>query len=128
MKRLLVIAVFIFIMFTAFMQSGCRYDKQLDIPCVIADSVHFKSFVLPILIQNCSFSGCHAGNNPPNGVFLDTYQHVKDQLLLVNNTPKLLGVIRHDPGFDPMPQGRPPLDLCTITKIEKWIAEGAKQN
>jgi hypothetical protein len=128
MKKLLFVAIIMFLMFIAFTESGCRYDKQLDIPCDTRDTVSFRSYVMPILTNNCTLSGCHSGSNPPNGVFLDNYQHVKDQLVPVNGTPKLLGVIRHDPGFVPMPQGRAQLDICTIAKIKKWIDEGAKDN
>lgn len=126
-KIFLFITVIILVVFIIAVQSGCRNDVQLpNIPC---DTAHtFKVAILPILNKNCSVGGCHVGNNAPNGVLLDTYPQVKAQLVLINNIPKLLGVIRHDAGFDPMPQGRPQLDNCSITKIKMWIDAGAQDN
>jgi hypothetical protein len=128
MKKIVLFITLIFlIIFITTVQSGCRNDMQLpDVPC---DTAHtFKLAIMPILNTNCRVSGCHIGNNAPNGVLFDTYAQVKAQLVLVNNIPKLLGVIRHDAGFDPMPQGRPKLDNCSITKIKLWIDAGAQDN
>lgn len=120
------ITVIILIIFIACVQSGCRSDVQLqDAPC---DTSHvtFSGSVMPILNTNCR--SCHLGNNAPHGVLFDNYSEVKAQLVLINSIPKLLGVIRHDAGFDPMPQGRPQLDNCSITKIKVWIDAGAPNN
>ena len=40
---------------------------------------------------------------------------------------KLLGSIKHSPGFSPMPKGQAKLVDCDIEKIEAWVAAGAPQ-
>jgi len=123
--KLLTLALLICLLVISFMQYGCRYDKQLLAPVVLCDTsnVKFKTTVQPILITNCLIvGGCHGDASPPNGVFLNTYAGVTAQL------PKLLGVIKHLPGFDPMPKGKDPLNSCDISKIERWILNGAKND
>jgi hypothetical protein len=127
MKKVLSITIITLIIFILSMQSGCRKDMQL--PDASCDTVHtFKDAVMPILTTNCRLSGCHIGSNPPNGVSFNTYAEVKSQLALFNGIPKLLGVIRHDNGFDPMPKDSPKLDTCSIYKIRRWIEDGAQNN
>ena len=128
--KLLTMALLICLLVISFVQYGCRYDKPAIVTPVVCDTTNitFSGKVQPTLATNCLLSGCHLGNNPPNGVFLDTYTHVKAQLVLVNGTPLLLGVIKHLSGFTPMPKDKAMLDACDITKIEMWIAKGAINN
>lgn len=78
-------------------------------------NISFAASVMPILQNNC-FS-CHSGTSPSVGLDLSNYE----QLAFVAQNGSLLGSIRHDAGFSPMPQGLPKLSDCDIAIITKWI-------
>lgn len=122
MKYLIIIIAFFFITFSI---AGCYYDKGV-LPGAnsLCDTtiVTYSGSVNAILTANCT--GCHSGNNAPNGVVLDTYNNVKAQV----GGGLLLGVITHSPGFDPMPKNGNKLSSCNIAKIAKWIHDGAPNN
>lgn len=80
-------------------------------------NVSFSATVDPIMERNCK--GCHFTGNG-TGVTLASYNDIKNAA----DNGKLLGTIKHLPGFSPMPQGSK-LDDCTISKIETWINNGA---
>lgn len=82
----------------------------------------FTADIKPIIEKNCQ--GCHSGPSAPLGVKLDTYAGIA----AVANNGKLLGTVRHEPGFAKMPQGGNKLSDCEIRQIEKWVDAGAQNN
>ena len=109
--------------------SSCYNDKaELLYPTTCkSDSVTFSGIVGPILMVNCaSADGCHktADAATSGGVSLDNVAGA--QVVAANG--KLLGVINHATGFNPMPKNLPKLDDCSINKISKWVADGAPNN
>ncbi|MES2704196.1 MAG: hypothetical protein V4649_16260 [Bacteroidota bacterium] len=107
--------------------SGCYYDdKETLYPSTTCDtaSVTYSGSINAIVLQNCAFSGCHAGAAPASGLDLATYSGV--QAVALNG--KLAGVINHTSGFSPMPKNAAKLSACNISKITKWIREGAQNN
>ncbi|MEO6302595.1 MAG: cytochrome c [Bacteroidia bacterium] len=68
--------------------------------------------------------GCHNSGNNGGGFDLSDYNG------LVNAIPnnKLLGSIKHLPGFLAMPQTGGRISQCEITAIEKWIGAGHPNN
>ncbi|MEZ4984738.1 MAG: c-type cytochrome domain-containing protein [Saprospiraceae bacterium] len=85
-------------------------------------SVSFSNTVLPILQTYCV--GCHSGNPPSGGINLSNYGGV--QTVAANG--RLAGSIRHDNGYQPMPQGGNQLSDCYIGQIVAWINAGALNN
>ena len=123
MKYFIIISFIVLV----FLQEGCYYDKgELLNPNSSCDTVTvtYSSSINPILTAFCT--GCHSGNNAPNGVKLDTYANVK--LQAQDHSGNLLGVITHSPGFDPMPKNGNKLNDCNIAKVTKWIHDGAINN
>ena len=109
----------------AVLVGGCYYDVEEELyPMLGCEStdMSYSMDIVPILSANCY--ECHnaAANN--GNVTLDSYEN----LITYVNNGKLLGVIRHEPGFPPMPQNRSKLLECNIEKIENWVAEGALNN
>jgi len=110
--------------------------------------VKLSTDVQPILTANCALSGCHVGNNPPEGMnlslgmtFANTVNVKSRQSALDRVEPSNpdLSYLVHkiqgtqlDPGvgglFDRMPRNANPLPQSQIDLIRKWIAEGAKNN
>lgn len=86
------------------------------------DSVSFQNNVLPIIMNDCAT--CHSGVNAPNGVILDNYTDIQAYA----GAGDLMSVINHASGYPPMPSGKPKLNECKITTLQKWIDEGMLNN
>jgi hypothetical protein len=109
----------------AFVISGCFYDVEeelySDLECQ-TQNVTYSADILPVLQENCYV--CHGLSISSGGVTLEGHSNVKT----FADNGRLLGAIRHDPGFSPMPQNQPQLVQCTIEKFEAWVAAGAPEN
>lgn len=116
----LVICVFVGLFMTS-----CYYDSEETLYGTVECSTEGASYsvdVLPLLIDNCY--RCHAAAANFGGINLEGY----DQVSIYVNNGELLGVIRHTPGFSPMPQNEPQLVECNIEKIATWIESGAQND
>lgn len=110
---------------TALTFSACYYDVEDELyPVITCDTagVSFAVDILPLFNQQCN--GCHNSGFPSGNVVLDTHAGTKAQA----DAGRLLGALRHQSGFSPMPQGQPQLADCTIRRIEAWIQAGAPNN
>jgi hypothetical protein len=104
---------------------GCYYDIEEELYPTLdcnTTSLAYTEHILPIIESNCY--SCHDMANNFGNVTLEGHSNL---LQYVNNN-QLLGVIRHDSGFSPMPKNAPQLLECEIQKIEQWIADGAPNN
>jgi hypothetical protein len=121
MKIITVIAVILILV------AGCYWDNVEELfpdvgHCDTLD-VSFTSDVVPILRNNC-FS-CHSNTNSPdfaNGLSLEDYEDVSAM------SDRIVGAIKHNDGFFPMPQGNEQLDSCQIETIEAWVNQGSLNN
>lgn len=86
------------------------------------DSVSFTQNILPIIQQDCG--SCHNATSQSGGVTLVSYSDIA----FYANNGILLGVIKRESGFSPMPKNAPKLIDCKISTIEKWIQEGTQNN
>ena len=86
------------------------------------DSSHvtYDSTINTIVQSWCT--GCHGGSNPAYGISLTTY----DQVNAVVNAGRLMGAIRQETGYYPMPKGSQ-LSPCDIALFQKWINLGMPQ-
>lgn len=119
---------FPFILFLAasFLLTACYYDVEEELYpndlCEL-ENLSFAADIQPILQAQCN--GCHfTGSALGGGIVLDNYDGVK---FMVDNN-RLLGSIRREAGFSPMPQGQPQLGQCNIDKIAAWVEAGAPNN
>ena len=105
---------------------GCVYNSEEDLMPPIStcetDNVSYSGEVLPIFENRCY--KCHADAFRQGNINLEGYDRVK---LLVDNG-RLLGAIKHQPGFTPMPQNEGMLPECDIYIIQSWIINGAPNN
>lgn len=107
------------------LMNACYYDVEEDLypdTGCNTENVTFSGMVQPILQDNCL--SCHSAAAQFGGIVLEGY----DQVLIHVNNGTLLGAIKRDSGFSPMPQGQPKLADCTIEKIAVWIQSGAPDN
>ncbi len=99
-------------------------DKEKDNDCNTAN-MSYTMNVVPLLEKNgCMTSGCHGGNAADNPLFMGSYESLK----AVVDIQRLIGSIKHEQGFSPMPKGGSKISDCDIRKIEAWVTQGAKNN
>jgi len=85
-------------------------------------NVTFSGTVWPIVQNHCF--GCHSGGNPSGGISIENHA---DLATLANNG-SLMGAIRHEAGYSPMPKNGMKLSDCKITQIQIWIDDGTPNN
>lgn len=106
--------------------ASCYYDNEEELyPMAqgcMTDTLSFAETIVPILENNCY--RCHDAATNLGNVTLEGYQAVKNYA----DDGRLIGVIRQDPGFSPMPQDAGPLNDCFVSQIEAWIDQGALNN
>ena len=105
--------------------SGCYYDVEEEIYPTIecnTDNVTYSEVVFGIISTNCYT--CHSAAANFGNVTLEGYSALKTYV----DSGQLLGVIRHESGYSPMPKNQPQLVACDIEKIENWVADGAPNN
>ena len=109
--------------------TGCYYDTEerlypkITNPCDVV-TVTFSTTVTPIL-HSCQT--CHSNSNASSsggGIKLENYA---DVITYINNG-RLMGAIRHDNGYVPMPQGTGKLADCEISQLQKWIDNKTPNN
>ena len=92
--------------------------------------VYFATDVLPILISNCAFSGCHSAASAQDGVILTDYANVietADVEAFDLGDSELYEVITEDDADDIMPPPpNNPLTQAQIQTISAWILQGAQ--
>lgn len=100
---------------------SCRHEPEelivgQPVPAVCDSSrVTYPVTVFPILQERCI--SCHSGTAPSGGLDFSDYNNVA----MVADNGSLMGSIRHDEGFSPMPQGGAKLTDCEIALIAKWV-------
>jgi len=102
------------------------------VPCD-PDSVYFQNTILPLLVANCSQSGCHNPTDHSEGVVLNTYSSVLSTVEHVTSTDwnenKLIRAITETDPEKFMPQApNPPLSAAQINLLKTWISQGAQNN
>lgn len=95
------------------------------------DTVYFQNEILPILVSNCAMSGCHDSQSSQDGIVLTDYLAIMNSDVIERGKPgksELLEVLTES-GDDLMPPSPyNPLSAEIISKIEKWISQGAINN
>ena len=109
--------------------SGCYYDVEEELYPSSSNcdtsAVTYSGFVKTTMESFCYV--CHsqtAGPSSGGGIVLEGYNEIKAYV----DNGKLLGAIRHDQGFSPMPKSGSKLSDCTISRIEAWVNAGAPNN
>lgn len=82
----------------------------------------FAGAVKPLMDNKCV--GCHNPSNLGGNIDLSTYAGIKTVAL----NGKLLGSIKQQVGFSPMPPGGNKLSDCEIAQVNKWITNGTLNN
>ena len=105
--------------------TACYYDSEEDLyPATDCNTANmsYQTDIAPILERNCY--SCHSAAANTANITLEGHSNLVNHV----NSGRLLGAIKHQSGFTPMPQGAPQLIDCDIAKIEQWVATGAQNN
>ena len=106
--------------------NSCYYDSVEDLypqpPACDTTGVTYSGSVKPVI--DASSIGCHSGSAPCGNISLANY----NDIVVAAQNGSLLGTIRHDNGWSPMPKNGNKLDDCSITKIEIWVNSGTPNN
>jgi hypothetical protein len=94
-------------------------NNVCETPC---DSSHVTYDSAVVIITQSWCTSCHGGSNPAYGLSLETYDQVKASV----NSGRLMGAIRQETGYYPMPKGSQ-LSPCDIAIFQKWINRGMPQ-
>ena len=109
------------ILLLVFLYLSCTADKEetfIDV-CGI-ENISFSSDIEPVLDVSCI--NCHNSMNANAGIILDSYEDAIDAA----NSGRLLGSVKHEPGYSAMPPSGK-LDSCQIIRIEEWINKGLQE-
>lgn len=103
---------------------ACYYDNIVDLypdGCQ-TENVSYNDNIVPILNRECL--SCHNSFSEQGGVNLEGYENVLEYV----NDGSLLGSIKHEDGYEPMPLSGSKMSNCDIDRIESWINDGAPDN
>lgn len=110
--------------------NGNGNGNNNEIPCD-PDTVYFQNTILPLLVSNCSMSGCHNAASAQKGVVLTDYNSVISTGEVNPFDPQdseLYEVLIESDPDKRMPYEKPPLSQQNINLIYAWINQGALNN
>lgn len=115
----------ILLLFTVLI-NACTWNNEEDLypqatPCDTLD-VSYADDIAPIMNQYCN--SCHNPAFSAGGIITDSYNELKKYAA----DSSLVGSVKHEANYSPMPQGMPKLDSCDIKLIEAWVNQGTKNN
>jgi hypothetical protein len=100
-----------FVIGTLFLAS-CGGDEE----CVTTGLTYGKD--IKPLLSNCANAGCHVSN-----AAIGSLANYEDTKLYVS-FGRILGSVKHEKGFSPMPKGSSKWSDCNISKLDAWIKAG----
>ncbi len=152
MPSSMIIRTGIFLLSLLVVLSACKHDPTLlgedDDPVVPIDTIdnpidttmvgepcdpeliYFEQDILPVLLSNCAFSGCHDAASAQDGVVLISYETVIQTAdveafdLEHSEIYEVLVEDDEDKRMPPPPNAR--LSNAQINRIAKWILQGAE--
>lgn len=89
--------------------------------------ISFHLEVLPLIVSNCAYSGCHDAATAEEGVVLDSYQNIRKEVRPGKPNDSELYKSLIEPGDDIMPPPpNTPLSNADIQLVKDWINQGAE--
>jgi hypothetical protein len=127
MKTTVKLSLIVPVIITALLVATCKHEIPLTEDPGDSDTCGITVFtysgaVAPLMTTSCT--RCHNATTSRAGINLTTYDGVKAVAL----NGRLLGSIKKEAGFKPMPPGNTKLPDCQIRQIQKWVQAGAPNN
>lgn len=90
-------------------------------------TVDFTAEILPLIVSNCTMSGCHVSPGPADGLDLTSYAGIMTEVVAGDPDGSELFEVLTETGNDLMPPPpNAPLTSSQIALIRTWINQGAK--
>lgn len=109
-------ALFLYTLIISSFVFSCKKDNSTCDDANITYDGQIKT-----LFAGCTASGCH--NSGSLSGSLANYQDAKNFPLM----NRMIGALKGQAGFSPMPLGGTKLSDCDISKVQKWIDSGFPQ-
>jgi uncharacterized membrane protein len=110
--------------------TSCYYDKEeLLYPEGLCLDVNmsYSQDIEPLISARCY--GCHSNTQSQTagaGISLEGYTNFS--AFAQSNTERLIGALKQDGSFSPMPKGGNPWTTCEIDQLQSWIDDGLQNN
>ncbi|MEZ4892154.1 MAG: hypothetical protein R3A50_14280 [Saprospiraceae bacterium] len=92
------------------------------------DSVYFQNQIMPILISNCTESGCHNQKDCKAGIALNSYSKMLSTVASVTSNDWKKNKLIKSLEDGRMPQNKPRFSTEQINVIKAWVTQGASNN
>lgn len=104
--------------------NSCTKDRSPVIPFnpYMDDTVSYSTTIAPLIMQNCSTTGCHDAATAENGYNLTSHANISA------SAEKMYDAMRGLNGFTQMPYSADPLPDTSIYQFEAWIVQGKLNN
>jgi hypothetical protein len=128
MKTTMKLSLIVSFIITAMLVITCKHEVPLtDDPPEDNDTCGaivftYSGAVAPLMTTYCT--RCHNATTARAGINLSNYDSVRTVAL----NGRLLGSIKKQTGYKPMPPGTTKIPDCQIRQIEKWARAGAPNN
>lgn len=113
------------LVFTLISVSSCDKDKTevvVIVPEDCPETIFFSTTIEPLMVANCSTSGCHDAGTASGGYDLEGHANIETHADIV------LAAIKHENAGLPMPLSQPKLSDTIIDQFECWIDQGSLNN
>lgn len=90
--------------------------------------ISFQHEILPLLVSNCAYSGCHDVITAEDDIILDSYENVIKEVEAndANNSELYESIIDTDPDDIMPPPPAAPMTTAEKNLIRNWINQGAE--
>lgn len=121
MKKSNLLVLFAILFSGAFFIVSCTEEPGEDPEPSDDDSYTYTTHASPIFNNFCATSGCHV-----SGAGIGSLANYDDAKAFAQGG-RILGSIKHENGYSPMPKNDAKLSDQMIETIEKWINDGLKE-
>ena len=101
---------------------ACKKDEPTPDAPVCSIQISYASDIATLISTSCATSGCHNAGSSSAGFVFENHSQVSD------NATIILSVIRHESGFQAMPQGAPKWSDEQINNFACWVEQGKLNN
>ena len=107
------------------MSCGEDEDPPTDPTGCETENLTYDNWANEYIDGTCATSGCHDASFADNMVPFGLHDYTSAKAAV--DFGRIIGAIKRESGFSPMPKGGEMVSDCDISKMEAWIADGAPE-
>ncbi|MDG0973005.1 MAG: hypothetical protein P8O07_02515 [Crocinitomicaceae bacterium] len=101
---------------------ACKKQEPTPVTPECSAQISYASDIATLITTSCATSGCHNAASSSAGFVFENHSQVS------NNASIILSVIRHESGFQAMPQGASKWSDEQINNFACWLEQGKLNN